>query len=238
MTVAHDTASESHTGTTGSESEASFTWNHTPVGTPRGVLVFTLANTATQSNVSSVTYGGVNLPAVTGGYAVDTGGTTGFCRAWFVGESVPTGVQAVVVNRTSNANVIYAVAITVTADGDTEIVGTPVLLQENGTLDEQAVDSGAVVAQRYAGLNSGLNDVASPGASSTALHSIDYSARTAAVVRETTAGSGSRSVGFTSAESNDCAAVHLAVAEVGGGGSSIAPIAMAFMRMMQNGSGF
>ena len=36
-------SSESHTGTTGVASVASFTWNHVPTGTPRSALVFTFA---------------------------------------------------------------------------------------------------------------------------------------------------------------------------------------------------
>ena len=39
MAVAHDASVESHTGTTGSTSAASYNWTHTPVGTPRGILI-------------------------------------------------------------------------------------------------------------------------------------------------------------------------------------------------------
>jgi len=42
--VANNAASESHTGTTSSTSQASFTWTHTPVGTPRGVSCIRLHN--------------------------------------------------------------------------------------------------------------------------------------------------------------------------------------------------
>jgi hypothetical protein len=40
MAVAHSAASESHTGTTGSTNQASFSWTHVQSGTPQGVLVF------------------------------------------------------------------------------------------------------------------------------------------------------------------------------------------------------
>src|SRR5690349_10234852 len=120
MAVAFDASSEAHTGTTGSASEASFTWNHTPVGTPRHVLVFVWTN-ADESDITSVTNGGTALTAVSGGEAADTTGEPGRCSAYELGSSIPTGVQAVVVNRTNNATVMSAVAITSTASTDCKV---------------------------------------------------------------------------------------------------------------------
>src|SRR3989338_6515570 len=85
--VAHDAASESHTGTTGSTNQASFTWTHTPAGTPRGVLVYVFTRSATLT-VTGVTYGGIAMTAVAGGAAVDTGGEPGRVDAFFLGASV------------------------------------------------------------------------------------------------------------------------------------------------------
>jgi len=62
MAVAHDAVRESHTGTTGVASVASFTWNHVPTGTPRSALVFTFAIGANPA--TGVTYGGVAMTAV------------------------------------------------------------------------------------------------------------------------------------------------------------------------------
>lgn len=219
MAVAHDTASESHTGTTGSASEASFSWTHTPVGTPRGVLVLVFNLSSSTDTVSSVTYGGTALTAVTGGRAVDTAGEAGSCKAYLLGASVPTGAQSVVVNRTNNADVMYAVAITVTAAADTETKGTPVLIQENSTLAEQSVDAGVGVdATRYAGTFWGGNAEPTAGASSTALHGLALASQAAGTVRETTAGTGARLVGFNMGFADDAAAVHLAIGEAAGGG--------------------
>src|SRR3989304_6406980 len=88
--VAHDAASESHAGTTGSTNQASFPWPHTPAGTPRGVLVNVFTRSATQT-VTGVTYGGVAMTAVAGGVAVDTGGEPGRGDAFFLGAAVPPG---------------------------------------------------------------------------------------------------------------------------------------------------
>lgn len=222
MAVAHDAASESHTGITGSTSEGSFSWTHTPVGTPRGVLVFVISHGGSGADiVSAVTYGGSALSIPTGAVAVDTTGEDGRTQAWFLGSSIPTGAQTVQVTRTNNASVVWACAITVTASGDTEVhTAGIVLLQEDGTLAEQNVTDGSpgTNSLRYAGLMSGLGNVPTPGANSTALHDLDVGARVNAVVRETTAGQGSRPVGWASASSDDRAAVHLAIRETGGGG--------------------
>lgn len=222
MAVAHDAVSESHSGTTGSASEASFTWSHNPVGVPRGILVFTFVN-ANADDALSVTYDGVNVPAVTGGRAVDTATEAGDCKAWFLGTSITTDPANIVVNRNNNANVMYAVGFTVTALTDTEIyLAGIVLLQDDGTLAEQNVDDGSpgTNSLRYCGLNSGLPSVPALGASSTsfgAVGAIDFTPRVVATCRETNAGQGSRPVGFSSGTSDDRAVVHLAIREVVGG---------------------
>src|ERR1041385_7609706 len=99
MAVAYSAHAWAHTqGGPWSTSQASFTWNHTPSGTPRGILIFTYSDDSTNL-VTSCTYGGVNVPAVSGGVASDTAGEKSTVAAWFLGSGVPTGTQAVVVNR-------------------------------------------------------------------------------------------------------------------------------------------
>lgn len=213
MAVAYDAVSESHTGTTGSASEASFTWDHNPVGTARGVLVFTFVN-ANADNATAVTYGGRDLYRV--GRAIDSSGEARDCVAWFRGGGIPTDdPAAVVVTRTNNANVMYAVCVSVTASTDTSIIGPAQTVSGDGTLAEVAVDTGAITAMRFAGANLAINAVPSAGANSTSLIGIDFGTNVAAVCRETTAGSGSRSVGFSDAGSDDRAVVHVAVGELG-----------------------
>ena len=110
--VAFDATSESHTASTGSSNEASFTWSHDPVGTPRGILVCTFVN-ADADIPTSVTYGGVSVPAVSGGMANDSLDEPRRCKTFFLGVSVPVSDPAtIVVNRVNNANIVYAVAMT------------------------------------------------------------------------------------------------------------------------------
>lgn len=219
MAVAHDASSESHTGTTGSVSEASYSWTHTPAGTPKGILLFTMVHGNATAIYGDVTYGGVTLTQVPGAAAADSGGGEGGeTRAWFLGSSVPTGAQTVVVNRTNNAVPMYSVAVSVTAVGDTDTAGVT-LIQEDGTLAEVSVDDGSpgTNSVRYGAIMSGLSAPPAAGANSTVLQTIDFGVRVSSLIQETTAGQGSRSVGWADGTTDDRAAVLLAIVEIAGG---------------------
>ena len=211
MAVAFDTSTESHTGTTGSASEASFSWSHTGGGSAQSAVVFVFSISSTD-NGSSVTYGGTSMSAVSGGSASDTVTEPGTCKAYFL-DACGTGTKTVVVSRTNNATVMYAVAMTFTAGGPTEPTGV-VLLQENGTYTEQAVDDGSrgQNSVRVAGAYYGGASPPAAGSSSTTEQSIDLTSFGCAAVRENTAGQGSRNIGFSDG-SDDRAAVHFAVRE-------------------------
>ena len=211
MAIAFDAASESHTGTTGATGEIPWGWTHTPSGTPRGVLVFLFDSYA--EYVYGVTYGGVSLALVD--QAVCLTGEAGSCYAWFLGSGIPSGPQDLVVD-TDLSFLGYGVCITVTSDNlDTEATET-VKFESIGTLAEQNVDDGSPGSNslRFAGINSGLPAVPAAGSNSTAVHSIDFGSRVDAVVREKTAGQGSRPVGFYSTTSDDRIAVHVGIREI------------------------
>jgi hypothetical protein len=216
MAVAHSAASESTTTTTPSTSVASFTWTHTQTGTPRGVLVFVYCLNSATATATSVTYGGVTVPAVTGGSTSDAAGEPGRIDTYFLGTGLPAGNQSIVINRTNNTVQMYATAATVTALYNTEVNTTGiVLLTADQVLVEQTVSDGwpGSFSVRYAGTYSGLQTPPTAGANSTLLNSIDAGNFGAAMVRETTAGQGPRSVGLAGGV-DDVAAVHLAIREV------------------------
>lgn len=230
MAIAFDAAYESASGTTGSASQNSFSWLHAPVGTPKGVLVFTFVN-ANADDATAVSYGGVSLTAVAGGRAVDTADEPGDCKAWFLGTGVPNGTQTVTVTRNNNANVMYGVSITVTSSQNSEVHTPGIILVENdGSISGRLVTDGGTGtgnSLRFAGINCGASIAAtvqgkpdpftlSPeSANSTHVHNIDYGDRVAMVVRETVAGTGFRTVGFFG-PTEDRAAVHLAIKDVAG----------------------
>ena len=216
MAVAHSAASESHTGTTGSTNQASFSWTHTQTGTPQGVVVFVSTLASVTDLITSVTYGGVELTRLTGGSALDPDGESGRVDTFFLGSGLSSNNQTITVNRTNNATVMYAAAATVTAGADTAVpTATIVLLEGDGSLAVQSVDdtSPGQNSVRYAAAYSGLISPPGAGTGSTLLNSFDIGSYGSALVRETTAGQGARNVGF-SATSDDRAAVHLAIREL------------------------
>jgi len=231
MAVAHGSATESHTGTTGSASQASFDISVPFTASTKGLLVFTFVN-ANANDALSVKIDplGTNtdVPAVAGGRAVDIAGEPGDCKAWFLGSGLPTTTKTVRINRNNNANVMYAVAILVTAGGDTNAIAS-LIFEGDSTLAEQFANdfSPGTNSVRYAGVNSGLAAVPAAGANSTALQSIDFGARVIGTVRETTAGQGSRLVGFSDATSDDVAAVYLAVTELAAAAEVVPNVVMA-----------
>lgn len=214
MAVAHDAASQSHpTDFTGSTSEDSFSWTHTPTGTPSGVLVFVYTHT-NADYITSVTYGGVAMTQFA--EAADTAGEPGRCTGFFLGATIPTGAQSVVVTRTNNTTEMNAQCATVTASSDTATYDSGVVLvQESGTLSEQSVDDGSPGSNsvRYAGIFSGRFETPPAGANSTSLlsHKSLILSTSTGLVRETTAGQGSRSVGFSLGTTDDRAVIHVAV---------------------------
>ena len=211
MAVAYDSSAAVASFTTTSPLTVSLT----PSGTPKGILVFVFCDTDSTDNVTSATYGGTTLTAVSGGFAQDTAGELGFCKAYFLGSGIPTGTQSLSVSFTGSQN-MWAAVIAVTASGNTEVYTAGiVLLQGDGTLAEQSVTDGSPGSNsvRFAGLFTGLASPPSAGSNSTVIQSFDDGTLGASVVRETTAGQGSRSIGWSSGTSDDRAAVHLAVRE-------------------------
>jgi hypothetical protein len=228
MAVAHLAVAQSHASGSQSVSQASFTWSFTSQTTnPQGVLVLVFQTVSATDAVTSVTYDGTTVPAVTGGRATDTATEPGSCAAYFLGTGVPTTDNAaVVVNRTNNTTGMWAMAILVTAATDTEVTGIA-LVQENAAVAQQSVDDGSpgTNSVRYAGVYYGGATPAPAGANSTLLGTTnDLVALGHTAVRETTAGQGARLVGCTQATSDDQASVHLAVREIPAAPPEIMPI--------------
>lgn len=221
MPVAFDATNESHTGTTPSTSEASYDFTLTPVGTPRGLVVFTFVTNSSTETATSVkidpTGANTDVPAVPGGSAADTATEQGRCTAWFLGSGIPASAFTIRTNRTNNTNEMYTIAATVTAASDTKVHLNGIKLeQENQALTEEYIDDGStgVNSLRFCGMFTGAGVSINVGGSSTRLHEIIIAAaRGATACRETNPTPGSRPVGFSIA-TDDVAGVYLAVREI------------------------
>ena len=219
MAVSHDTSSESHTGTSGSTSEADFRWNHPGSANADGsvVGVFTLADA---DYISSVTYGGVAMTQVA--EAADTLNEP-LRMTLFELAGCPTGTQEVIVNRTNNATPMYAICHTVLAASTVEVYAAGiVLLQESQTLSEQNVDDGSpgTDSLRLAFVGYGGTAPAA-GANSTVGQGINISAASCRSYYETVPGQGSRPIGASTGVHDDVAAIHFAIREVPASGSAV-----------------
>jgi hypothetical protein len=122
---AFDATSGSSSGT------GTLSWTHTPVGTPRGILVFVSQITGSTDEVTSVTYGGVAMSEISGSPLLHVnpthGDEAGAVYAYFLGSGIPTGAQTVQVNVNGTASTKAAVAYSLTSSFDTVVQNTTTL---------------------------------------------------------------------------------------------------------------
>jgi hypothetical protein len=141
MAVAFDAATESHTGTTGNTSSASFTWNHTGGASARAALVFVFTDQNATLHDTSVTYGGVAMTAVP--YTASDSDTEPAAVRAYILDNCGTGTKAVVVNRTNDAVAMYAVAFTVQAASACEVYNAGVKTYGGSTANTGASSNGS-----------------------------------------------------------------------------------------------
>jgi IPT/TIG domain len=212
MAISFLTASESHTGTTGSTNAASFTFPHASSGTPKGVVVFVHQHTTVTDYCTGVTYGGTAMTSL-GTIVTDAAGELGSAKAYFLGASVPTGTQDVVVSRTNNATVMYASCMTFGADGNTTSTagyttqGGDVSAWTGLSVNDGSPGSNSV---RVMGLYTGANTPPTAGTGTTRPTAIDFGNYGCAMFYQTTPSQGSFTVA-TSSVTDDMAAIAFAV---------------------------
>lgn len=208
MAVAFDAS----TAATRTDTSDPFTFNHTPVGTPKGVVVAIMNYDTATDQVAGVTYGGVAMTRVPP-VARDTAGEPSNTQIWFLGASIPTGTQTVSVDMTSaTGDDMYMVCATVTASTDTEVIGYGV--QEEDSSNPQAtIAHGGRTAIAFAALASGADAAPTPLTGVTNLHSNDSGAERQHFARQTTPGSGNTTIGWT-LTSDDVSFVALSVSEI------------------------
>src|SRR5512136_374162 len=154
MALAFDKISTVSTGT------SSWSFNHTPVGTPRAVVVLIAENASTGDVISGVTYGGTAMSRVT--TDADTSGEPGRVYAYFLGTGIGTGMKAVAITVATGTTAKAAVCITATAAYDTALAGTTGYASTNGdqadpSLSITGIGSGTP-ALGFGAFFSGLNN--------------------------------------------------------------------------------
>ena len=160
--------------------------------------------------------------------ASDTVTEPGRSYAYFLGASIPTGIQTISMSyNTGTVESGHAVCCTQTAGADTAVAVSGVA-QENQANPQIVLDSGADSALRYCHIYSGLVGPASLTILSgmTAIHNHDFGPACDLTDRQTSPSTGSFTIGYTAA-SDDVAMVAFAIKEVTAvAGSAVRPIDM------------
>jgi len=208
-TIAFDNKTEvERTGTVDPQ-----TWTHTPVGTPKAVVVATVHGNTAIDHVLSCTYGGVSMTkSVT---AADTQTEDGRADIWFLGAGIPTGAQTVSCDLDSaTTDDIHFVSITFTGSTDTEIIATDVD-QENQANPTATLSFGGRNAISVMAFYSGTASVPIPSACSgssgcSLAHNFDMVNSVSTVEYQTTAGTTNEVMGYTVAD-DDVALAYAAI---------------------------
>lgn len=206
-TIAFDAASEG-TGTT------SLTWTHTPVGTPKGVVVYCAANTSATDVFSGATYGGTAMTQVN---SASEATEAGFIEAYFLGASIPTGAQTVVCTISSGSTDKHgaAVSVTVSSGANTQTAGADSCTGSSAGAANPSCTIGSITGASYGfvGLHSGQNAPSgvTAGTGETERHDHDYGTQTTSVQSQTAQQSSGDSVRDATATSEDYALVGVAI---------------------------
>jgi hypothetical protein len=153
MSVGFDAATLSSQFT----SVSAFTFEHTPSGTPSGVVIALGADLSATDHINgTVSYGGVATSRIT--FAADTAGSTGGAWLYHVGASIPTGAQVVSISHDASAVTKVAACITFTAARDTYVSASSRTF-ENRADPTVLIDSGSTEGMGIVALFSGRNTV-------------------------------------------------------------------------------
>lgn len=202
-------------------SVASFNIGTLGTGARAGIVFVATHNSSTAVD-TGVTWNGVAMTLLYS--ATDTDTEPGVVRAYFL-DNVSNGT--ITVNRTNNATVCVGYAASISAAGECQAYQTITRVSSTQNTDantsttgtgasgEVSVDDGSpgTNSMRFAAAYSGAATPPAAGTNSTNLQVLDSTAFGSRFVRETTAGQGSRSVGFATGTTDDWALVAVAVRE-------------------------
>lgn len=209
MTVAYDTATEA----VRIDTSDPMTWTHTPVGTPRGVVVAVVHGVSSTDHVVGVTYGGVAMTRVV--RATDTATEPGAAELWFLGSGVPTGAQTVSADLASaTTDDIHGISWTLTGAANLEVIDSD-SISENAADPTRTLQAGGRTKISIAAMYGGG---AAPGgtlaAGNTLSHTHDLGAFYSQSCYETTVDNADHTIGWSTLATDDLAFVAIAVSEV------------------------
>lgn len=195
---------------------ANLTWTHTPVGTPRGVLVWIIQTGFTPSgtNAVSCSYGATDMGSPVA-EIVKTTGEVCAVTFYFLGSSIPTGAQTVTFDPVASA-IKLGGSVTLTADADTEIVDSDATINSDSSANPSITLSLAARACFAAiGFFSGQGDPAgvTPLSSWTSRLEHDFTPAVGGVYTYDNVGTSDVTAGWTQT-ADDAVAIAAAVSEI------------------------
>lgn len=189
----------------------------TPVGTPRGVLVFV---SSVVDSVTAITYGGTSMTALPNTPFNGTNGEATSMHVHFLGASVPTGTQTASVTASDHGSKTLTI-ITLTAADDIEVNEVTQLLDSAGIDDPRATLSlngvESFVCELWTSGISGVGGV-TPITGWTDRGEGDLGSLTTGVYSYDTIASSDVSCGYDSSVSDNVQLLGIALNEVSGGG--------------------
>jgi hypothetical protein len=208
-------------------------WDHTPIGTPRGVLVFTVQHNSAADQIVGASYGGVAMTEVALSPVSKATGETAVVYGHFLGSSIPTGTQSVSIDCTAAGASKEAICITLTAAQNTSVVDTSSIAQDTGANPAVTLSLGGIVCFCALAFHSGQAAVSgtTPLANWTSRFESDFGAGVCGIYTYNTIASTDVSAGYT-ATTEDCTLLAVAIREdAGGGGATQPPRTMHQFRM-------
>lgn len=211
----------SHSTPAATDTSSPLTWSHVVgVGTPKGVLVFVVTESASDT-VTGVTYGSLTLERLRWSASV---GEAGSVYAYFMGVGVPTGDQTVTVTFTGSAEHVGCCVVFNASDGvsDTFVMDHQTVISASLADPEVTITvTGGLTTHCMAALFSGqgaVNGIA-PDGSSFGIAEFDFGQATCGFERHTGAVASTTTIGFQQS-ADDAVLIGVGVADLGGASSS------------------
>lgn len=213
-------AFDAHTSSAGGTGD--YTYDHVPVGTVRGVIVHVIVN-GLAVGISGVTADGAALTEVAESPVTNATGELGSCHTFFLGSSIPAGTLTIAVDATLGTEVSVSGCTTLTADQDTSVVDTGIVLSDGASNPSVTLSLGSVSSFVMIGAWSGLGNLSmAPNTGWTERFEHDYGNQNALIYTYDTVGTTDVAAGYT-AGSDDVAMHAIAVRENAGGAAATAP---------------
>jgi hypothetical protein len=209
-------------------------WTHTPVGTPRGVLVLGVQDTTDLDDITGVTYGGVAMAEVALSPKLSNAGSAeaSSVYGYFLGASIPTGAQTVAVTTGGGGITKRFAAITVTAAQNTSVVDTSGVDSASLANPSVTLSLGGITCFCAIGFHSGQGAVTgiTPLTNWTSRLEHDFGAAVAGWYTYNTIASADVTAGYT-ATAEDANLLAVAIRENAAGGATQPPRTMHQFRM-------